>query len=74
MAFIDIPKVAEPVAHEAVGPVLHRFPDAAAPVVAANDDVFDPQHGHRVLDHGKAVEVGVNHQVGHVAVDEDLPR
>ncbi|MNH26129.1 hypothetical protein D3C79_861620 [compost metagenome] len=71
---IDILDVAQPVVDEAQLLVLHRRLDAAATVVAADDDVLHLEHLHRVLQHGEAVEIGVHHQIGDVAVDEDIPR
>ena len=41
--------------------------------MAADDDVLHLEHLHRVLQHREAVEIGVHHQVGDVAVDEDVP-
>ena len=46
--------------------------DAAASVVAADDDVVHLQHRDRVLENAEAVEVGGDDLVGDVAVDEDL--
>src|SRR5690606_6771409 len=48
--------------------------DAGAAVVAHHQDVLDPKHIDRVLDHRQAVEVGMHHHVGDVAVHEDLAR
>jgi hypothetical protein len=42
--------------------------------VADHHDVLHLQHIHRVLDHRQAVEVGVHHHVGDVAMHEDLAR
>ena len=46
--------------------------DAAAAVVAADDDVLHAQDVDGVLEHREAVEVGVHDDVGDVAVDEHL--
>ena len=72
MALADVADMAEPVVDEAEPAVLERRPDAAAAVMAADDDVLHPEHGHRVLDDGEAVEIGVDDEVRHVAVDEEL--
>ena len=45
-----------------------------APVVAADDDVLDPQDVNRVLHDRKAVEIGVDHDVRDIAVDEQFAR
>ncbi len=42
--------------------------------MADDDDVPDLQHVGRELDHRQAVEVGVDDDVGDVAVDEELAR
>ncbi len=51
----------------------HRL-HAAAAIVADDHDVLDLQHIHRVLQHRQAVQVRVHHQIGDVAVHEDLTR
>ncbi len=66
--------MAQPVVDQPEFVVLHRRAYAAAAVVAADDDVFHLQHVDRELDHRQAVNVAVYHQVGHVAVDEQLAR
>jgi hypothetical protein len=48
--------------------------DAAAAVVAADDDVLDLEHLDGELHHREAVEVAVHHDVGDVAVHEELAR
>ena len=53
---------------------VERRAHAAAAVVAAHDDVLHPQHVDGVLEHGEAVEVGVDDDVGDVAVHEHLAR
>ena len=45
---------------------------AAAAVVADDHDVLDLEDIDGVLDHRQAVEVGMHHHVGDVAVDEEL--
>jgi hypothetical protein len=47
---------------------------AAAAVVADHHDVLDLEHIDRELDHRQAVEVGMHHHVGDIAMDEDLAR
>lgn len=46
--------------------------DTAAVVVAADDNVFDLQVAHGVVDHGHGGKVDGGDDVGDVAVDEDL--
>ena len=64
--------VPQPVVDEPERLALPCRPDAAAAVVADDDDVLDMQHVHGVLQHRQAVEIGVDDDVGHVAVDEQL--
>ena len=64
--------VAQPVVDQAERRSQIRRPHAAAAVVAADDDVLDLQHVDGVLQHREAVEVGVDDDVGDVAVDEQL--
>ena len=40
--------------------------------MAGDEDVFDLEHVHRVLDHRQAVEVSVQHHVGHVAMHKQI--
>src|SRR5216683_3981781 len=62
----------EPVVDEAELVALERRLDAAAAVMAADDDMGDAQHVDGVLHHRQAVEVDMHDLVGDVAVDEDL--
>ena len=71
---VDILDVAQPVVDETQLLILHRGLDAAAAIVTADDDVLHLEHFYRVLQHGEAVEIGMYHQIGDVAVDEDVPR
>ena len=64
--------VAQPVVDEPELLPLEGGAHAAAAVVAADDDVLDLQQFHRELHHRQAVEVGVDHQVGDIAVHEQL--
>ena len=68
----DVLHVPQPVVDEPVGRVLERRPDAAAAVVADDDDVLDLQDVDRVLKHRETVEVGVHDDVRDVPVDEQL--
>ena len=62
--------VAQPVVDEADAAVEQRGAHAAAAVVADDDDVPHLQHIDGELHHREAVEVGVDDDVGDVAVDE----
>jgi hypothetical protein len=53
---------------------FERGLDAAAAVVADHHDVLDLEHIDGELDHRQAVEVGMHHHVGDIAMDEDLAR
>src|SRR4030095_6058865 len=64
--------VAQPVVDEAELVVAQCRLDAAAAVVSAHDHVLHVQHVHRELEHREAVESGVHHHVGDVAVHEQL--
>ena len=49
-----------------------RRSHAAAAIVPADDDVAHAQYFHRVLDDRQAIQVAVHHDVGDVAMHEDL--
>ena len=51
---------------------VDRCSDAATAVVTAHDDVVDVERLHRELQHRHQVHVGVDHEVGDVAMDEHL--
>lgn len=68
--FADIGKVPEPVADQPdLAPFEHSL-NAAAAIVAADDDVLDPEHLDGVLDDREAVEVGMHDEIGDIAMDE----
>ena len=68
----DVLHVPQPVVDEAVRRVLERRPDAAAAVMADDDDVLDLQDVDGVLEHREAVEVGMHDDIRDVPVDEQL--
>ena len=70
----DVLHVPQPVVDEAVRRVLERRPDAAAAVMADDDDVLDLQDVDCVLEHREAVEVGVDDDIRDVPVNEQLAR
>jgi len=71
---VDVANVTEPWIQQAQVLGRHGSLDAAAAVVAADDDVLDVEVAHGILDDAHNVKVGVDHQVGDVAVDEGLAR
>ena len=64
--------VAEPVVGEADAFATEHGADTAAAVVTDDHDVFHTEDIDRLLDHGEAVRIGVDDDVGEIAVDEDL--
>lgn len=62
----------KPVVDHPVAEVFQGGFDAAATIVAANDDVADFEDIDGVLDDGEDVEVGLCDDVGDIAVDEDF--
>lgn len=69
---VDVADVAQPGVQEAEVLGRHGGLDAAAAVVAADDDVLDAEVADGVVDDGHDVEVGVADEVGDVAVDKGL--
>ena len=74
MRNMEILDVAQPVVDKAELLLLARGLDAAAAVMAADDDMLDLQNLHRVLQHGEAIHIRVDVEVGDVAVHEHLAR
>jgi len=64
--------MAKPVVDQASALIVHRRTHAAAVAVADHDDVLHTQHIDRVLDHAQCIEVGVNQDVRHIAMHEEL--
>ncbi|MOA51701.1 hypothetical protein D3C78_1748810 [compost metagenome] len=64
----------QPVVDQTQFRILNRRLYTTAAVVAADNDVFDFQHIHRILNHRQAVQVGVNNQVGNVTVYKQFAR
>lgn len=71
---VHVPNIAKPGVQKAEVGGGQGGLDAAAVVMAADDDVLDVQVAHGVVDDGHDVQVGVGDDVGDVAVDEDLAR
>ena len=63
---------------EALTPILREGAErrlhAAAAVVAADNNVFNFQHINGILHHGKAVKIGMNHQVGYITGNKQFAR
>jgi len=68
----DVLHVLKPVVGQTDPVAVQRGVHAAAAVVTGHDDVFHFQHIDGELEHGKAVQVGVDDHVGDVAMDEEL--
>src|SRR5689334_1193168 len=66
--------VADPVVDEAERLMPESCQYTAAAVVAADDHVRHLEHVDRVLHDRQTIEVGMDDEVGHVAVDEDFAR
>src|SRR5690606_18849676 len=64
----------QPVVDDAVADIFQGRLHAAATVVADDQDVLHLQDIHRVLEHGKDIEVRLRDDVADVAVDENLSR
>ena len=71
---VQVANRTQPAIDQAQLAILHRSPYATATVMASDQDVLDLEHIHRVLDHRQAIEVGVQHHVGHVAVHKKIAR
>src|SRR5690606_12537502 len=69
---VQVANGAQPAVNQAQLVVTHRCTHAAATVVAGDQNVFDLEDIDGVLDHRQAVEVGVQHHVGDVTVDEQV--
>lgn len=70
----NILNVAEPIIDQAMPFIFQRGINTSAAVMTANYYVFDLQNLYCKLQHGKAIHVGVNNEVGKVAMDKDLAR
>ena len=70
----DVTDVTQPVVGQPDAHVVEAGMHAAAAVMADDQDVLDLELVHRVLDDAQAVQVGMHHHVGDVAVDEYLAR
>jgi len=64
--------VTEPVVDESKPRIVERRTDASTSIVAGDDDVLDSQYVDGVLQNRQAIQIGVNDDVGDVAVNEEL--
>ena len=74
MLLVHVLHVPQPVVGQTDARAPHRGLHAAAAVVADDDDVLDLEDVDRELHDRQAIEVGVHHHVGDVAMDEDVAR
>ena len=72
VGLLDVLHVLQPVVDQPMGGAVKRGANAAAAIVAADDHVADLEHVDRILQHRQAIDVGVDHDVGDVAVHEQL--
>ena len=66
---LNMPK---PVVAQAHSSFRERSLHAAATVMSADDDVFDLQHIHGELHDGQTVQIGVDDEIGDVAMDKQF--
>jgi len=68
----DILNMAKPVVNEPERACAPGGENAAAAVMSTDDQVLHPEHIHGVLNDREAVEIGVDHDVGNIAMHEHL--
>lgn len=73
-AGVDVADVPQPVVDKAKAVAFHGCLDAAAAVMAADNDVLDLEKVDCVFKDGEAVEISVGKEVRDVAVDEEFAR
>ena len=71
---INILDPAYPVINQAMFLAVNGRPDTATTVMTTDNNVLDFQDINGILQHGQAVQIGVNNKVGDIAVDEHLTR
>ena len=64
--------MAQPQVHQTHPLIVHHGLHATAAIVAHDHDVLDPQRIHGELDDRLAIEVGMHHHIGDIAMDENL--
>ena len=70
----DVLDMPQPVVDQAMFAVLQRRLHPTAAVVTTDDDVLDAQDIDGELQHREAVEVGMDDDIGDIAMDEDFAR
>ncbi len=70
--FPHILHVSQPIIGQTHVVAAERSTHAAAAIVTYDHDMFHFQHIDRELNYAKAVQVGVHHDVGHIAMHEKL--
>ena len=68
----DVLDVAQPVVDEAEAAIGQRGRDTTTAIVADHEDVLDLQEVDREMEHREAIQIGVDDDVGDVAMDEDF--
>jgi hypothetical protein len=74
MLHMHVLHVSEPVVDQAQPVVSQSGQNSAAAVVAADDHVLDAQYIHGVLQDRETIQVGMNDDVGDIAMDEHFAR
>jgi len=69
---VQVADRAQPAINQAHLLIRHGGAHAATAIVAGDQNMFDLQHIHRVLNHRQAIQVRVQHHVGHVAVYKQI--
>ncbi|SYP79085.1 Uncharacterised protein [Klebsiella pneumoniae] len=70
----DIADMQQPVVDKPQFRVFNCGLYAAATVVATDNNVFNFEYIHCILNHGKAVQVSVNDQVSNITVNKEFAR
>lgn len=70
----DILDMSQPVVDEPMLMILQRRLDPAAAVVTTDDNVLHLEHIHRKLDDRQAVEIGMDDDIGDIAMNKDFTR
>src|SRR5258708_37856812 len=66
--------MAQPITHQSQILFFNHRPDAAAAIMAAHDDVLNLEDVNGKLDDRETIQIGMDHQVGDVAMDKELAR
>ena len=71
-SLMEIANVSQPIVDQPVGTAFQSGSYSAAAVMTTNDDMFDLQDLHRVLQHREAIHIGMNDKIGDIAVHEQF--